>query len=71
MVGTQSCVASPGLRLFVVVFGGDRLEIFGFEYLTAVETLDVIDTVTTGQYLSAVVFASGLHSTKQGFVYEL
>src|SRR5690349_20178315 len=52
------------MRLLVVFFGFDRLEIFGFKNLPAIEALHVVDSVPAGDYLGPVVVTGGgLHSS--------
>lgn len=51
-----------GLFLFFV--GGDGLQVFGFENLTAVEAFQVIDAVAPGNHLGTGVVASGLHNKR-------
>jgi hypothetical protein len=50
-----------GLFLFVLYFHG--FEVLGFEDLTAVETFDVVHSVSSGNDLGTVMVASGLHRT--------
>jgi hypothetical protein len=47
--------------LFLFLFCGNRLQIFGLEDLTAIQALDVIDAVAPGNHLGAFVVTSGLH----------
>ena len=48
--------------LFFVVLYFNGFEIFGFENLPAVETLDVIDAIAPGNDLGSIVIAGGLHT---------
>ncbi len=50
------------LQLFVVIFYSDLLEIFGFEDLPAIETLDVIDAIAARDDLRTGVFTSEFHN---------
>jgi hypothetical protein len=49
--------------LFFLILNFHRLEIFIFEDLAAIETFNVIDPVSTGDYLGARVLTSGLHNS--------
>src|SRR5690348_1222481 len=52
------------MRLLVVFVGLDRLEVFGFKNLPAIEALHVVDSVPAGDYLGPVVVTGGgLHSS--------
>jgi hypothetical protein len=48
--------------LFVVVLDFHGFKIFGLENLAAVETLHIVNAVSSGNYLGAVVVTSGLHN---------
>ena len=48
--------------LLVVVLYFNRLQVFGFKYLAAVETLDIIDPIAAGDDLRAVVVTGGFHN---------
>ena len=52
-----------GRRLFLVLFGVDRLEVVGFEDLPAVEALDIVDAISTGNHLGTGVIADGYHNS--------
>jgi hypothetical protein len=54
--------------LFVVSLDGNRLEIFGFEDLPAVETFDVVHTIAAGDDYCFFMLAGGLH--RDVLVYE-
>src|ERR1700730_3341467 len=60
--------------LLVFFVHGDRFQVFGFNNHTAVEAVDIIDTVTPGNKYSAVVLADGryrlrgLHKADYGFI---
>ena len=47
--------------LFFLVFDSDRLQIFSFENLTAIETLNVVDAVPARDHLRSLVVTGGLH----------
>ena len=47
--------------LLVVVFDGDGFQVFGLEDLTAVEALDVVDAVATGDHGCSLVLAGWGH----------
>ena len=47
--------------LFFFRFDRDRLEIFGFEDLPAVEAFYIIDAIAAGDHHCSLVFAGGLH----------
>lgn len=53
-----------GRVLFFLVFNRDRLQIFCFENLPAVETLNVIDAIAAGDHLRALVLTRGLHKKR-------
>jgi len=55
--------AGQSTDLFFVVLYFNGFEIFGFENLPAVETLDVIDAIAPGNDLGSIVIAGGLHTT--------
>ena len=48
--------------LVVVVLYLNRLQVFGFKYLAAVETFDIIDPIAASDDLRAVVVTGGLHN---------
>jgi hypothetical protein len=54
-------VSKPGL-LILFIFDDDRLEVFSFKYLTAIQTFDVIDSITACQDNRTFVLARGLHN---------
>jgi hypothetical protein len=47
--------------LFFVGLGSDRLEVFGFEDLPAVEALHVVHAISTGEDDCSLMLAGGLH----------
>jgi len=49
-------------RLFFLFLGFHRLQVFGLENLTTVETFHIVHPVPSGQDLGAGVLAGGLHS---------
>jgi len=51
-----------GLFLFFLDFHG--FQVFGFEDLTAVQTFNVVDAVSSGDDLSTGMVASGLHTLR-------
>ena len=55
--------AGQSTALFFVFLNFNGFEIFGFENLPAVETLDVIDAIAPGNDLGSIVIAGGLHTT--------
>ena len=59
---TTALTAFLGLLLFFVFFvNGNRIQIFGFEDLTAVQASDVVDTVPPVQKFGSLVLTN-LHS---------
>ena len=50
------------LFLFFLYFHG--FKVFGFEDLAAVQTLNVVNAVSPGDYLGTVMVASGLHTLR-------
>ena len=50
-------------RLFLFVVGGELFEVFGLEYLVAIQATQVIDPVPPHQELRALVLTSG-HRTQ-------
>ena len=50
--------------LLLVGFGGDRLEVFGFEDLPAVDALHVVHAVSTGEDDGFLMLAGGLHNER-------
>jgi hypothetical protein len=54
--------AGQSTDLFFVVLYFNGFEIFGFENLPAVETLNVIDAIAPGNDLGSIVIAGGLHT---------
>jgi hypothetical protein len=48
--------------LLFLVFDGNRLQIFGFEDLAAVQTLYVIDPITPGEDYGAGMLTNALHN---------
>jgi hypothetical protein len=59
--GTTASAALLWLLFFVFFVNGNRIEIFCFEDLTAVEASDVIDAVSAVQKLGPLVLTT-LHS---------
>src|SRR5262249_2739148 len=51
-------------RLFFLFFDGNRLQIFGFEDLTAIKAFYVLDPITSGNDLGPGVFTSELHKAR-------
>jgi len=49
--------------LFFLILNFHGLEIFVFEDLAAIETFNVINPVSAGDYLGARVLTSGLHNS--------
>jgi hypothetical protein len=60
--GKWGVMRDRGLFLFFLDF--HWFKVFGFEDLAAVQTLDVIDAVSPGDYLGTVMVASGLHTLR-------
>jgi len=50
--------------LFVFVLDDYRLQIFSFEDLPAIQTLDIIDTVAAGQDHRFFMLAKALHTNR-------
>jgi hypothetical protein len=50
--------------LFFVFLDFHGFKVFGFEDLAAVQTFDIIDAVSPGDYLSTGMVASGLHTLR-------
>jgi len=50
--------------LLVLVFDGNLFQVLGFENLTAVKTLYVLDPVTSGDDLGTGMFTSSLHRAR-------
>jgi hypothetical protein len=48
--------------LFFLFLDFHGLQIFGFEDLPAIETFNVVDPVSAGDYLGARVLTSGFHN---------
>jgi hypothetical protein len=46
----------------VIIIDEDRLQVLGFIDLTAIETMDVIHSVTAANHLSSVVIAGAFHN---------
>ena len=55
--------------LLLFGFDSDRLQVFGFEDLAAVEALNVVHSVSTGEDDCILMLAGGLHN--QHLRYEL
>jgi hypothetical protein len=55
-----------GAGLFVFSLDGNRLEIFGFEDLPAVETFDVVHAIAAGDDYCSFMLAGGLHRERSG-----
>jgi hypothetical protein len=53
----------PG-GLFLILLDFHGFKVFGFEDLAAVQTLNVVDAVSPGDYLSTGMVASGLHTLR-------
>jgi hypothetical protein len=49
--------------LFFLILNFHGFEIFVFEDLPAIETFNIIHTVSAGDYLGARVLTSGLHNS--------
>jgi len=59
-----------GAGLFVLSLNNNRLEIFGFEDLPAVETFDVVHTIAAGDDYCFFMLAGGLHRERSGLRME-
>jgi hypothetical protein len=53
-----------GGRLFLFFLDFHWFKVFGFEDLTAVQTLNVVHAVSSGDYLGTSMVASGLHTLR-------
>jgi hypothetical protein len=56
-------------RLLFVVLHFDRFQVFGFKYLTAIQTFEIIDAIPAGDNLGTGVIASGRHIQRLDEVY--
>ena len=56
-------------RLLFVVLHFDRFQVFGFKYLTAIQTFEIIDAIPAGDNLGTGVIASGRHMQRLDEVY--
>jgi hypothetical protein len=61
IAGTTALTALLGLLFFVFFVNGNRIQIFRFKDLTAVQASDVIDTVPPVQKFGSLVLTT-LHS---------
>jgi len=61
----QSMGRVDGPALFFLVFNSYRLEIFRFEDLPAIKTLNVVDAVPARDHLRSLVVTGGLHMKKR------
>jgi hypothetical protein len=52
--------------LLLIGIDGNRLEVFGFEDLPAIEALYVVDAISTGEDDCSFMLAGGLHIQKLG-----
>ena len=50
--------------LILVIFHEDRLQIFGFVHLTAVQASHIIDSIAAGKHLSSIVIARTFHRSE-------
>ena len=50
-------------ELLLFVFGSDGFQVFGFKYLTAIQTFEIIDAIPAGDNLGTVMVTGelGLH----------
>lgn len=55
--------------LFFVFLHFDRFQVFGFKYLAAIQTFEIIDAIATGNNLGTGVIASGRHIQRCDEVY--
>jgi hypothetical protein len=55
----------PAGILFLVVLDFHGFKVFGFEDLAAIQTFDVIDAVSAGDDLGAVMVTNGQHKTQR------
>ena len=60
----------PG-GLFLFLLDWDRFKVFGFEDLPAIETLNIIHAVSSGDDLGSVVLTSGLHIQRLDETYSI
>ena len=56
-------------RLLFLFVGGDGLQVFSFENLTAIQALDVIYAIASGNHLGTGMVTSGLHIQRLDEVY--
>jgi hypothetical protein len=57
----------PRLLFFFVC--GDGLQVFGFKNLSAIQALDVVYAIASGNHLGTGMVASGLHKQRLDEVY--
>ena len=55
-----------GDALLLVGLDGNRLQVFSFEDLPAIETLHVVNAVSTGEDNCSFMLAGGLHTQNLG-----
>jgi hypothetical protein len=66
--GREPAVTAPKVRwdqaagLFFVRFDGNRLQIFGFEDLFAIEAFHIVHAVAAGDDYRFLMLAGGLHT---------
>jgi hypothetical protein len=63
----KDCARGPGLLFVVLHF--DRFQVFGFKYLPAIQTFEIIDAIPAGDNLGTGVIASGRHIQRLDEVY--
>ncbi len=57
--------------LFFFFLDCHGFKVFGLEDLAAIETFHVVDAVSSGDHLGAVVVTSGLHNQRLDEVYSI
>jgi hypothetical protein len=69
IVSAEGGPGTHGARLLFVVLHFDRFQVFGFKYLTAIQTFEIIDAIPAGNNLGTGVIASGRHIQRLDEVY--
>ena len=50
-------------RLLFLFVGGDGLQVFGFENLSAIQAFDVVYAIASSNHLGTSMVTSGLHNS--------
>src|ERR1700685_2828690 len=69
IVSAEGGPGTHGAGLLFVVLHFDRFQVFGFKYLTAIQTFEIIDAIPAGNNLGTGVIASGRHIQRLAEVY--